>query len=55
VPGKSVLLTVALALHDLDRLIEFWRETTDFIAANHALFAEMKVMFFGPLPDRRGP
>ncbi len=85
---KAMLyFSVALLLHYLERLVEFWRKSTDFIAANHAMFAEidwshfwaiqlllaffiiiycvmselvrvigraeMKVMFFGPLPGKR--
>lgn len=39
---KSLLyLVVSFALHYLERLIEFWRKSTDFAAANHALFAEI--------------
>lgn len=86
---KAMLyFTVALVLHYLERLIEFWRKSTDFMAANHALLeeivwshfwaiqlllaffiviycvmnelvrvigrAEIKAMFFGPLPGKRG-
>jgi hypothetical protein len=85
---KAMLyFSVALVLHYLERLIEFWRKSADLVAANHALFAEMnwshfwaiqlllaffiliycvmselvrvigpaemKAMFFGPLPGRR--
>ena len=85
---KAMLyFSVALVLHYFERLIEFWRKSTDFVAANHAMFAEMdwshfwaiqlllaffiliycvmseliraigraemKTMFFGPLPGKR--
>ena len=85
---KAMLyFSVALLIHYLERLIEFWRKSTDFMAANRALFAEvnwdhfwaiqlllaffiviycvmselvrvigraeMKAMFFGPLPGKR--
>ena len=86
---KAMLyFTVALLLHYLERLIEFWHKATDFMAANEAMLAEiswshfwavqlllaffiviycvmselarvigraeLKAMFFGPLPGRRG-
>lgn len=84
----SLYFIVAFAIHYLERLIEFWRKSTDFIAANQAMLAEMnwshfwaiqlllaffiviycvmselvrvigraemKAMFFGPLPGKRG-
>ena len=85
---KAMLyFSVALVLHYFERLIEFWRKSTDLVAANHAMFAEMnwshfwaiqlllaffiliycvmselvrvigpaemRKMFFGPLPGRR--
>ena len=37
---------VAWLLHYLERLIEFWRKSTDFLAANHALFTEMNWSHF---------
>ena len=86
---KAMLyFVVALLLHYVERLIEFWRKSTDFLAANRAMLAElnwdhfwaiqlllaffiviycvmselirvigraeMKAMFFGPLPGKRG-
>ncbi len=86
---KAMLyFAVALVLHYLERLVEFWRKSADFAAANEAMLAEMnwshfwaiqlllaffiaiycvmnelvrvigraeiKAMFFGPLPGKRG-
>jgi hypothetical protein len=84
---STVYFIVAFGIHYLERLVEFWRKSTDFVAANRALFAEidwghfwaiqlllavlilaycvgselarvlgraeLKVLFFGPLPPGR--
>jgi hypothetical protein len=85
----TIYFIVSLGIHYLERLLEFWRKSTDFLAANHALLAEinwghfwaiqlllaflilvycvaselvrligaaeMKAIFFGPLPKRKAP
>ena len=83
----TIYFFVALLIHYLERLVEFWRKATDFIAANQTLLAEinwghfwaiqlllallitvycvmselirvigraqMKAIFFGPIPRNR--
>jgi len=36
-----IYLLVSLLVHYLERLVDFWRETGDFVAGNEKLFAEM--------------
>lgn len=84
---STVYFVVAFGIHYLERLVDFWRKSTGFVAANHALFAELdwghfwaiqlllavlilaycvvselarvlgraelKLLFFGPLPPGR--
>jgi hypothetical protein len=85
----TIYFFVALGIHYLERLVELWRKSTDFVAANQALLAEinwghfwaiqlllalliavycvmselireigpaeMKVIFFGPIPRKKSP
>lgn len=42
----TIYFFVGLAIHYLERLLEFWRKSTDFVAANHALLAEINWWHF---------
>jgi len=37
----TIYFFVALVIHYLERLVEFWRKSTDFVAANRAMLAEI--------------